>query len=53
MVVIVGISTAIGCAITLIYAAEDLHQKTRTKGKTLRQLGQSLHKEFQILNTTK
>ena len=33
--VIVGISTAIGCAITLIYAAEDLHQKTRTKGKNI------------------
>lgn len=33
--VIVGISTAIGCAITLIYAAEDLHQKKRTKGKNI------------------
>ena len=31
--VIVGISTAIGCAITLIYAAEDLYQKKRIKGK--------------------
>lgn len=53
MAVIVGISTAIGCAITLIYAAEDLYQKKRAKGKTLRQLGLSLHKEFQIVNTTK
>lgn len=35
MAVIVGISTAIGCAITLIYAAEDLHQKKRTKGKKI------------------
>lgn len=33
--VIVGISTAIGCAITLIYAAEDLHQKKRIKGKKI------------------
>ena len=33
--VIVGISTAIGCAITLIYAAEDLHQKMRIKGKKI------------------
>lgn len=30
-----GISTAIGCAITLIYAAEDLHQKKRIKGKKI------------------
>ena len=30
-----GISTAIGCAITLIYAAEDLHQKNRIKGKKI------------------
>ena len=35
MAVIVGISTAIGCAITLIYAAEDLHQKKRIKGKKI------------------
>ena len=33
--VIVGISTAIGCAITLIYAAEDLHQKKRINGKKI------------------
>lgn len=33
--VIVGISTAIGCAITLIYAAEDLYQKKRIKGKKI------------------
>ena len=33
--VIVGISTAIGCARTLIYAAEDLHQKKRIKGKKI------------------
>lgn len=35
MAVIVGISTAIGCAITLIYAAEDLHQKKRIKVKKI------------------
>lgn len=35
MAVIVGISTAIGCAITLIYAAEDLHQKKRTKRQNI------------------
>ena len=35
MAVIVGITTAIGCAITLIYAAEDLHQKKRIKGKKI------------------
>ena len=34
--VIVGISTAIGCAITLIYAAEDLHQK-KIKKRELRE----------------
>ena len=39
MAVIVGISTAIGCAITLIYAAEDLHQKTRTKGQNIAAVG--------------
>lgn len=33
--VIVGICTAIGCAITLIYAAEDLHQKKRYKEKKI------------------
>ena len=33
--VIVGISTAIGCAITLIYAADDLYQKKRLKGKKI------------------
>ena len=37
--VIVGISTAIGCAITLIYAAEDLHQKKRIKGKNIAAVG--------------
>ncbi len=31
--IIVGISTAIGCAITLIYAAEDLYEKKRMKEK--------------------
>lgn len=35
MAVIVGISTAIGCAITQIYADEDLHQKKRNKGKNI------------------
>ena len=39
MAVIVGISTAIGCAITLIYAAEDLHQKKRIKGKNISAVG--------------
>ena len=39
MAVIVGISTAIGCAITLIYAAEDLHQKKRAKGKNIAAVG--------------
>ena len=39
MAVIVGISTAIGCAITLIYAAEDLHQKKRSKGKNIAAVG--------------
>ena len=39
--VIVGISTAIGCAITLIYAAEDLHQKKRIKGKKITEDGDS------------
>ena len=39
MAVIVGISTAIGCAITLIYAAEDLHQKKRAKGKNITAVG--------------
>ena len=29
--VIVGISTAIGCAITLIYAAEDLHKRSELR----------------------
>ena len=36
--VIVGISTAIGCAITLIYAAEDLHQKKRIKRKKIAEI---------------
>ena len=39
MAVIVGICTAIGCAITLIYAAEDLHQKKQTKGKNIAATG--------------
>ena len=37
--VIVGVCTAIGCAITLIYAAEDLYQKKRAKGKNIAAVG--------------
>ena len=54
MAVIVGICTAIGCAITLRYMQlRTCIKRSKLRGRILQQLEMNLYKKLQILNTTK